>query len=87
MMVMHLMYDDALNHNEYSGEAHYDANGDVQLYMMVMHVRDNVNDGNVGCYTYVANCSSFLLRLSLTKFKSKMPYTSHVLVYLFSNLE
>ena len=64
MMVMHLMYDDALNHNEYSGEAHYDANGDVQLYMMVMHVRDNVNDGNVGCYTYVANCSSFLLRLS-----------------------
>ena len=38
MMVMHLMYDDALNHNAYSGEAHDDANGDVQLYMMVMHM-------------------------------------------------
>ena len=49
MMVMHLVYDDASNHNAYSGEAHDDANGDVQLYMMVMHVRDNVNDGNVGC--------------------------------------
>ena len=66
---MHLMQDDALYHNAYSGEVNDDANGDAQLYMMVMHVRDNVNDGNVGCYTYVVNCSSFLLRLSLTKFK------------------
>ena len=87
MMVMHLMQDDALYHDASSGEVNDDANGDEQLYMMVMQVRDNVNDGNVGCYTYVANCSSFLLRLPLTNFRSKMPNTSRVLVYLFSNLE
>ena len=40
VMVMHLMSDDALCHDAHSGEAHDDANGVVQLCMMVMHIRE-----------------------------------------------
>ena len=47
LMVMHLMQDDELYHDAHSGEAHDDAIGDAQLYMMVMHIRDNANDGKV----------------------------------------
>ena len=47
VMVMHLMSDDALCHDAHSGGAHDDVNDDAQLYMMVMHIRDNANDGKV----------------------------------------